>query len=376
MPAANSACGSPTTAAGSGRSSRAAISPPSRCATSPCRTATSRWCWPRTGAASGSSTISHRCAHWTPARWQQVVAFLPTKPIQQRISAFGGWSEGDAGFSGPNPAGGADIAYYQKSRHLFGKLRIEVLDADGAVIDTLPASVRRGINHVQWSMRAKPPRVPPAAQLAFNSAQGPRVPPGTYTVRLTKGKESYETQLAVGLDRRVAFDAAERRAQYDAALRVRDLFGEMSDLVYKVNAVRAQSDAALARLGAGQAARAQLGAFKAKADAIRKKVVATTEGGAITGEERLREHTDELYGAIMSYDGRPTDYQLARIEALKRELADVEGEFAAFERDDLPKANALLHDANLPAITVPADVPAESSGAGRGGERRAPWERD
>jgi hypothetical protein len=31
----------------------------------------------------------------------------------------------------------------------------------------------------------------------------------------------------------------------------------------------------------------------------------TTEGGAITGEERLREHTDQLYGAILSYEGKP-----------------------------------------------------------------------
>ena len=63
----------------------------------------------------------------------------------------------------------------------------------------------------------------------------------------------------------------------------------------------------------------------AQADALRKEIVATTEGGAITGEERLREHTDEIYGAINSVEGRPTNYQLARIEALDRQLKDVEG---------------------------------------------------
>ncbi len=30
--------------------------------------------------------------------------FLPSKPIQQRISAFGGWGEGDASFAGPESA--------------------------------------------------------------------------------------------------------------------------------------------------------------------------------------------------------------------------------------------------------------------------------
>jgi len=60
-----------------------------------------------------------------------------------------------------------------------------------------------------------------------------------------------------------------------------------------------------------------------------KKIVATTEGGAITGEERIREKTTQLYGAILSYEGRPTDYQAARIDSLKKELEDVAGEFDA-----------------------------------------------
>jgi photosystem II stability/assembly factor-like uncharacterized protein len=289
--------------------------------------------------------------------------FLPTKSIQQRIRAFGGWANGDAVYSGPNPKGGADIAYYQKARHLYGKLKIDVLDKDGKVIDTLPASVRRGINHVYWTMRAKPPRVPPAAQVAFSSAQGPRVPPGTYTVRMTKGKETYTTKIDVGLDRRATYTAADRQAQYEAALRVRDLFGTMSDLVAKINGVRGQIKVDSAKLGEGNALRKQLGDLDDKADAIRKKIVATKEGGAITGEERLREHADTLYGAIGSYDGKPTDYQLARIDSLKHELDDVSADFAKFQQGDLAKANEALKAANQAPISVPAAAPSEYDGA-------------
>jgi len=290
-------------------------------------------------------------------------AFLPVKPVQQRISAFGGWANGDAVFEGANPKSGADIAYYQKSRHLFGKLTIDVLDANGKVIDTLPASVRRGINHVYWSMRVKPPRVPPAAQVAFNSTQGPRVPPGTYTVRMTKGKDVYTTKVDVGLDRRVSYTAADRQAQYDAALRVRDLFGQMSDLVFKINAVRAQIGADTAKLPEKDALRKSLADLDDKADTIRKKIVATKEGGAITGEERLREHADTLYGAIMSYDGKPADYQLTRIDVLKRELGDVAADFTKFEQTDLGKANEALKAGKLEPIAVPAAAPAEEGGS-------------
>jgi hypothetical protein len=73
---------------------------------------------------------------------------------------------GAAVYTGDNPPDAAVINYYQKSRHLFGKLKIEVLDASGKVVDSLPASKRPGLNRVTWSMHEKPPRVPPAAQIA------------------------------------------------------------------------------------------------------------------------------------------------------------------------------------------------------------------
>src|SRR5207248_6129553 len=115
-----------------------------------------------------------------------------------------------------------------KARHLFGKLKLEVLDSSGQVIDELPASKRPGLNRVSWSMRAKPPRVPPAAQIAFNGIRGARLVPDVYTVRLTKSGKATETKLTIGLDRRGKFREADRKAQFEAAMRVRPLFKEES----------------------------------------------------------------------------------------------------------------------------------------------------
>jgi hypothetical protein len=104
--------------------------------------------------------------------------------------------------------------------------------------------------------------------------------------------------------------------------------------------------AALAKTGAalpeGDALRKTVSDFDGKVDAVRKKIVATTEGGAITGEERLREHTDQLYGALLSYEGKPGGYQIAYIDALKRELADVTKEFEQLVAQDLPALNESL----------------------------------
>jgi hypothetical protein len=66
-----------------------------------------------------------------------------------------------------------------------------------------------------------------------------------------------------------------------------------------------------------------------KLDDLKKKIVATKEGGAITGEERIREHAELLYGALMGWEGRPARYQVERIDTLRRELEDVKKELDA-----------------------------------------------
>ncbi len=284
-------------------------------------------------------------------------AFVAARPAQQRIEANGGWASGDAVFSGDNPADGAVITYYQRSRHLYGKLKLEVLDAAGRVVDDLPASKRPGLNRVVWNMQEKPPRVPPAAQLAQAGTRGPRVLPGVYTVRLTKNGQVCETKLTVGLDHRVVFTPEERRAQFDAAMAVLALFGKESALMDRIVALRGGLRETLEAVPAGNAdLRGRLAAFDAKVDAVRKQIVATTEGGAITGEERLREHTDQLYGALLSYEGKPAAYQVDNMAALERELADVGAQFTALLDHDLPALNDTLKAGNLPAVEAPPAV--------------------
>ncbi len=186
---------------------------------------------------------------------------------------------------------------------------------------------------------------------------------------MTKNDKPYEMKLTVALDQRDKFSEADRKAQYDAAQQVKDLFGDESALMDRIMALRgslAQSQPALA---SDEASRKAVADFAGKLDVVRKQIVATTEGGAITGEERLRELTDQLYGAIMSYEGKPADYQVARIDSLRRELADASKDFESLLSDELPKLNETLKAKGQPAIEPPpAKVaviePDESTGGG------------
>src|SRR5262249_35600851 len=143
---------------------------------------------------------------------KQDVAFVSARPVQQRIEGQGGWPNGDAVFVGENPPDAAVIDYYQRERHLFGTMKLAILDSSRRVVDELPASKRPGLNRVMGTMRAKPPHVPPGAQIANAGKRGPRLVPGDYTVRLTKAGKVYDTKLTVGLDRRAKFSSADRKA--------------------------------------------------------------------------------------------------------------------------------------------------------------------
>ena len=65
------------------------------------------------------------------------------------VSEFG--FNGDAEFVGPSPRDGAVITYYLKKRHMIGDLKLEVYDAQGALLTTIPGGKRRGINRVEWT---------------------------------------------------------------------------------------------------------------------------------------------------------------------------------------------------------------------------------
>jgi hypothetical protein len=316
----------------------------------------------------------------TPEVMAQDAVFVMGKPAQQRFNANGGWAEGNGTFFGSNPPDAALITYYQKKRHIYGKMKLEIFDPQGKLVDTLAPNSRRGISRVEWPMRLKAPHVPPAATAAFEAAQGPRVLPGTYTVKLTRGKEVYITQMVITLDARAKFTEADRAQDFAAAMRVYNLLGDMSFDVDNINAVRDALLQRAAQAGKDAALAKRLTELADKLEEMRKKIVATTEGGAVTGEERIREKTTALYGELVGYEGRPGDYQVARIDSLTKELKDAADVFDAFMAKELPGVNKSLKQKKLEEIHLLTrsqwDAATADSGVPGGAGSHMFWDRD
>jgi photosystem II stability/assembly factor-like uncharacterized protein len=287
----------------------------------------------------------------TPDLMPKEAALIPGKAVQY-FDTFGGWPEGDESFTGRNRPGEAQITYYQRSRHIFGDLKIEILDQDGQQVDTVAGSKHRGLNRASWSMRVKAPAVPPAATLLGEAAQGPRVLPGTYTVKMTKGDNVYTEKLNVVLDPRATYSLDDRKAQFDLTMKVYRTIEHMTFSVEAIEGVRDAANARAAKLAEKDPLRKQLQDLAAKCDALRSKIVATKEGGMITGEERIRELLGQLYGSVNGYEGRPADYQAARADSLAHELEDVIGDFQKLTQKELPGINAGLKKKKAESISV------------------------
>jgi len=288
----------------------------------------------------------------TPELMSQEAVFLPLPPAIQYMETNAGWPEGDNAYTGPSRPKQAFIDYYQRTRHIFGDLKIEILDQNGKLVDTVASSKHRGVNRATWNMHLAPPRVPPAASASFGASIGPRVLPGTYTVKMTKGDKEYTTKLDVVIDPRAKYTVEDRKAQFDLAMKLSQMLNHMSWAVDSIISLRDGAQARVAQLKAHDPLRSQLNQLAASADSLRSKIVATKEGGMITGEERLREYLAGLYSDVNGYDGRPTDSQAARAYVLGRELEDVIHEFRTLTDQQLPGINRKLAGKKLQPISV------------------------
>jgi len=303
----------------------------------------------------------------TAATLQQSAALLPSRPAEMTIAATLQGFGGDDEFVGRNPREAAVITYWLKKRHLFGDLKVEVYDADGTVIMTLPGSKRVGINRVEWPMRLKAPKVPPASSLV-PAFQGPRVAEGTYKVRLVKGKASYDGEVSLVADPRTPHSAADRAVQQSTAMR---LYSDLERLTYLVDTLVSVRDQARARAGLpaarGRTARL-LGGWADELEALRAEIVSTSEAGMLSGEEKLRERLGELYGDVAGYDGRPTDSQLGRADQLEAALVEAEARFGELTGARLNELNTRLERAKLEPVTAQSkqqwEAAQEAAGAG------------
>lgn len=287
----------------------------------------------------------------TPDQLAKDVVMLPSRPSLLKIPAYEGRMEGDDLYTAGAVDDVASITYYLKKRHMIGESKVEIYDPAGTLVATIPAGKRKGINRVDWPMRLKAPKMPAGSSIVMSGGAfyGPRAAAGKYTVKLIKGKETYTSTIELAPDPRATYTAEERALQQKTVRRLYDMLADFTFLTERVRTLRDQANERAEKLSGND--RKKLTTFASKLDEQYKTLVATREGGWLSGEEQLREQIGMLYGAVNGYDGRPTSSQLAEAERLTGELSKKMSWFDTTSKE-LADINRSLTARKLEALTV------------------------
>ncbi len=315
---------------------------------------------------------------WTPQGWTPGVWVAPNPAAGARIRYWLGSEleaeemvaaeEGDdmdqpvAG-SGPNGQDNVTprrTGMIDRSADNGGKATITIVGSDGNVIRELEGGGSRGLHEVIWDLRVEPAYEQQGGGGGFGGffrgagAQGPRVLPGTYTVRLDAGGETLETTVEVRLDPRVEISRSDLMARQEAMHRSFLLAGPVHDASEAIGDMREQLDAIGDQLDAHDDAPETLGD---EVDAIREELDeinddlgdARSGAGARGGIERVHSAptADALFQIERGWDALPGAIQRLNTLITSR----------------MPALHTLVSDAGLrPDMGDPIEVPVPPRG--------------
>jgi hypothetical protein len=304
-----------------------------------------------------------------------------------RMAGGGGFGGGPAATLGRNPANGV-VVYYSLKAKPTADMTLEFLDPAGKSIRKFTARVRRpddatastpatpagegggfgggggapplpmevGLNRFVWDTRhAEAVRFPGMILWAGNTS-GPKMPPGTYQVKLTVDGKPLTQNFEIKPDPRVTTTLADYAKQLELSLKIRDKLSETHNAIIQIRDVRRQVEDLLKRV-AGQPN------FKVVNDAgtaLNRNLTAIEEALYQTRNQsnqdplnypiRLNNKLAALQGTVESGDYRPTAQAVAVFKELSGRLDKEMARLDAAVKTDLAEFNGKLTAAGLEPV--------------------------
>jgi len=285
------------------------------------------------------------------------------------------------GAVGDNPPPGAIIDYYFRSAPN-EEVRLEILDPQGRParsfssrekkedeqppewpdqvkeVTTLPAAA--GMNRYAWNLRWEPPVKIPGAFYAGVGPQGPLALPGSYTVRLSLGKQTFTAPLEIVMDPRVtSVSRGDLEKQFALLMQVRDANTELHRAVNELRELRAQIKQLHTRFGPDPRMRVLLeraddldGKMKPIEEALIQVNMKGSEAN-LAFPNMLNEAFDSFRATLDNADGAPTPQQYEVFSLLRRRVDQQLTTLRQILSSDLEAFNTFVKQSDVPVLYLP-----------------------
>jgi photosystem II stability/assembly factor-like uncharacterized protein len=319
---------------------------------------------------------------WNPAIASEDVHLFAPAPAIRMAGGPPWWAENETPRGvGTNPANGGWIWYWLKeapAERAKGKdaVTIEILDGD-TVLRTFtsekpeeaegapprdetrekPLEPKAGLNRSVWDLRMLKPQLVPKA-IVWGNTLGPKVAPGTYRVRLTKGDTVLTETLEVRPHPEISVPAADLEKQAELLAAIRDRVSDAHQAVVRIRDVKAQVKEVTSRaekLGKKEPVAAKAKALSEKLTGIEEQLVnpkLKSEQDVLNYPPALDHQFVGLATAVSSADGAPRPVEREYFTMLSGKLDALLAQLNELFRTDLAGFNAAVTQAGIPPVSV------------------------
>jgi hypothetical protein len=252
------------------------------------------------------------------------------------------------GWVAPNAESIPPIQYYLKERVSVGDVSINIYNSDGTLVKTIPGTIRKGINKINWDLKMKPPKVASGGtKIDFGAFVAPMVLPGDYTVKLKVGDKEYTKTIKLVHDiKNKDFSLEDRQLQFKTAMQLYHLHQQLATIVDTINARRKLLVTNLPKIR-DSSSKKLVQEYNQKLEELRSTLLATKQKSIFADEKKLREDISDVYIAVADQEARPSNLQIQRMDQLHLKVQKAEETKASLVKQYDAKVNAALEKEGL-----------------------------
>jgi photosystem II stability/assembly factor-like uncharacterized protein len=311
-----------------------------------------------------------------PAKFQRS-AEVNLFPVKEAIRYSGGGGFGGGGRRpgvGQNPAGGATIYYYLKTKSE-GEVKLRFLTASGKLVREISskpkpeqekpdpdeeerrppqlAPAAAGLNRFVWDLRYDDATGFPGLLMWDGSLRGPMAVPGEYKVELVVNGKTESENFSVVKDPRSPATPEDFDKQLELALKIRDRVSEANSSVVTIRAATEQLKPYLT--SSNDRVKASAKQLTDELTAIEDSIYQTklkADEDALNFPIKLNNKLASVENVVEDTDVEPTAQSYQVVDDLSAQLQVQLDHLHQVETTGIDQFNQLVHDQNIPAISL------------------------